>query len=146
MKIPVIYGAELLSEVAHRWKTQINENSKAWSFYEIFPELNHNAVVGYKFPPDLAKKLMIVMLTSESLSPRIKLRYDVTQHLLKEAGIEFQTFNVPRHGRIAEMMDMILAGDYVSFYLAILNQTDPGPVRTIDYLKSELSRSKEPIT
>ena len=140
-KIPVIYGAEFLSEVAHRWKTQINENSKAWSFYEIFPELNHNAVVGYEFPPDLVNKFIVVMLTSDSLSPRIKLRYDITKHLLKEAGVEFQTVSVPRHGKIAEMLDMILMGDYVSFYLAILNQTDPGPVHTIDYLKSELSRS-----
>ncbi|GAG68470.1 unnamed protein product, partial [marine sediment metagenome] len=36
----VIYGAGILAEVAHRWKTQLNENSKAWAFYEVFPELN----------------------------------------------------------------------------------------------------------
>ncbi len=49
-KVAVIYGAGIVSEVAHRWKTQINENSKAWAFYEIFSELNHNATVGYQFP------------------------------------------------------------------------------------------------
>ncbi len=59
-KIAVIYGAGILSEVAHRWKTQINENSKAWAFYETFSELNHNAVVGYQFPQELASKIYVV--------------------------------------------------------------------------------------
>ena len=48
--VAVIYGAEILSEVAQRWKGEFNENSKAWAFFESFPELNHNAVVGYEFP------------------------------------------------------------------------------------------------
>ena len=45
--VVVIYGAEMLSELAQRWKAQFNENSKTWAFFESFPELNHNAVVGY---------------------------------------------------------------------------------------------------
>ena len=63
-KLSVVYGAGILSEVAHRWKTQLNENSKAWAFHEVFPELNHNAVVGYQFPPELADKIVVVMLRS----------------------------------------------------------------------------------
>ena len=43
-KVVVVYGAGILSDVARRWKTQINENTKAWAFFEILPELNHNAV------------------------------------------------------------------------------------------------------
>src|SRR4030043_2009045 len=53
-KIAVIYSAGILSAVARRWKTQINESSKAWAFYETFPELNHNAVAGSHFPSELA--------------------------------------------------------------------------------------------
>ncbi len=34
-RIAVVYGAELVAEAAHRWKTQINENSKAWAFHEV---------------------------------------------------------------------------------------------------------------
>ena len=49
-RVAVIYGTEMFSEVAQRWKGEFNENSKAWSFFETFPELNHNAVVGYEFP------------------------------------------------------------------------------------------------
>ena len=34
----IVYGAGILSSVAYRWKTQINENSKAWAFAETLPD------------------------------------------------------------------------------------------------------------
>jgi hypothetical protein len=32
-------------------------------------------------------------------------------------------------------MSTVLMGDYTSFYLAILYQTDPSPIKNIDFLK-----------
>src|SRR3990172_8928113 len=61
-RLPVVYGAELLAEVAHRWKTQLNESSKAWAFYEPLPEANHNAIIGYDLPPEIARSTAIVFL------------------------------------------------------------------------------------
>jgi glucose/mannose-6-phosphate isomerase len=134
----VVYGAGVLSEVAHRWKTQINENSKAWAFYENIPELNHNAVVGYRFPVDLADKIEVVMLRSALLPERIKLRYQVTGDLMKQAGIDFTV--VDGHGKspLSQVMSLVLFGDYVSYYLAMLYAIDPAPVIAIDYLKKQL--------
>ena len=40
---------------------------------------------------------------------------------------------------LAQMMSLVLFGDYVSFYLALLNAVDPTPVAPIDYLKKRLS-------
>ena len=139
-RLSVIYGAEFLSEVAHRWKTQINENSKAWAFHEVFPELNHNAVVGFKHPASINRHVCVAMLESPSLSPRVRLRYDVTQKLLDRAGIEYRRISAPGRSQVAQMMGLILLGDYVSYYLAILNGERPTPVDAIDYLKSELAR------
>ncbi|MBU4562720.1 bifunctional phosphoglucose/phosphomannose isomerase, partial [bacterium] len=46
--LPLVYGSEgLLEAVAMRWKTQINENSKWPCFWNVFPELDHNEIVGY---------------------------------------------------------------------------------------------------
>ncbi|MCX8126439.1 MAG: bifunctional phosphoglucose/phosphomannose isomerase, partial [Dehalococcoidia bacterium] len=36
-RLLVVYGAGFLTAVAQRWKTQFNENSKSWAFYEVFP-------------------------------------------------------------------------------------------------------------
>jgi glucose/mannose-6-phosphate isomerase len=38
------------------------------------------------------------------------------------------------------MFSLVHLGDWVSFYLAILNGQDPMPVAVIDHLKSELAK------
>jgi len=138
--LPVIYGADILTEAAHRWKTQLNENSKAWAFYEIFPELNHNAVVGYQFPPELASKIVVVLLQSALLPQRIKLRYRVTCQLLDRAEVDYQIVDGEGNSPLSQMMSLVLFGDYVSYYLAILYKIDPAPVKIIDFLKEQLAK------
>jgi glucose/mannose-6-phosphate isomerase len=138
-KLAVIYGAGILSEVAQRWKTQLNENSKAWAFYEVFPELNHNAVVGYEFPPELRKRILVVLLYSSLLHPRISIRYRLTVEILTKAKVSYEPVQAIGESPLAQMMSLVLLGDYVSFYLAILNSVDPTPVAAIDYLKSRLA-------
>jgi len=69
-RLPVIYGAEVLTEVAHRWKTQLNESTKVWSFYEQLPEANHNAIVSSSLPPEVAGLVTAVYLRSPDLHPR----------------------------------------------------------------------------
>jgi glucose/mannose-6-phosphate isomerase len=139
-RLPVIYGAGITGEVAHRWKTQINENSKTTAFYEVFSELNHNSVVGYPLPEELTRQIIVVMLNSSLLHERVHLRWDITQTLLERAGIYYQALNAGGDSALSQMMELILYGDYVSYYLAILNEVDPTPVKAIDYLKNELSR------
>jgi len=140
--LPVIYGADIVSEVAHRWKTQFNENSKAWAFHEVFPELNHNAVVGYQFPEELASKVMVVLLKSALLPHRLQLRYQITCQLLKQAKVSYQTVDGEGSSSLSQMMSLVLFGDYVSYYLAILYKIDPTPVKAIDYLKEQLAKHK----
>jgi glucose/mannose-6-phosphate isomerase len=138
--LAVIYGGGITAEVAHRWKTQINENSKAWAFHEVFPELNHNAVVGYQFPPELASKMLVVLLRSALLPKRIKLRYQVTCQLLERASVVYQIVDGEGTTPPSQMMSLVLFGDYVSYYLAILYKVDPSPVKAIAYLKEQLAR------
>jgi glucose/mannose-6-phosphate isomerase len=139
-KLAVIYGAGVTAAPAHRWKTQFNENGKAWAFHEVFPELNHNAVVGYRFPPQLAAKITVVMLRSGYLSEPILRRYQITGQLLDKAGIGYHLIDGAGKGKLAQMMSLVLFGDYVSLYLAMLNQIDPTPVEEIDFLKRELGK------
>ncbi len=141
--LAVVYGAGLLSEVAHRWKTQINENSKAWAFYEVFPELNHNAVVGYQFPPELAEKIVVVMLRSDRLAQPIRLRYEVTCQLLERDGVRYESVDGEGTSPLSQLLSLVLFGDYVSYYLAMLYRIDPSPVEAIDYLKEQLAQRSQ---
>ena len=142
-KLPVIYGAGITAEVAHRWKTQINENGKSWAFYEALPELNHNAVVGYQFPADLAGETFIVLLGSSLLSERIQLRYRITCQLLEQAQVGYQMVDGEGNSPLSQVMSLVLFGDYVSYYLALLYKIDPTPVEAIDFLKERLARGQE---
>lgn len=141
-RVVIIYGAGILSKVAFRWKTQFNENSKTCAFSECLPELNHNAVVGYRFPPWLAEKAFVILLSSPSLHPRIQTRYNVTGELLAGAGIAHEIIDVKGDSPLTQIMSAVLLGDYVSYYLAMLNEVDPSPVAAIDYLKGRLAGFK----
>lgn len=141
-KLPVVYGAGILSEVARRWKGQFNENSKAWAFFEQLPELNHNAVVGFENYPDLASAVYVLVLSSSSYHPRVAARVRVTSEILKQRRVEHEVLEAKGAGPAAQMVDIITLGDYTSYYLAVLYGTDPTPVSAIDFLKSELARTK----
>jgi len=138
--LSVIYGAGITAEVAHRWKTQVNENSKAWAFHEVFSELNHNAVVGYSFPQELARKIKVILLRSPYLNQRVQIRYQVTGELLDRAGVEYDFVDGEGSSPLSQMMSLILYGDYVSYYMAILYRIDPSPVEAINYLKEQLAK------
>jgi glucose/mannose-6-phosphate isomerase len=139
-RLPVIYGAGIAAEAAHRWKTQINENSKAWGFYEVFPELNHNATVGFPLPGEIASKIRVILLRSPGFSRRIKLRYDITGELLKQAGVAYEYVDSEGQSALAQMVSLVAIGDWVSYYLAILYGVDPSPVKVISYLKDRLAK------
>ena len=138
--LPVIYGAGIAAEAAHRWKTQINENGKAWAFFEVFPELNHNATVGYPFPPEIAQKIRVILLRSPLFNERVKLRYEVTCELLKRAGVAYEFVDSEGKSALSQMMSLVMMGDFASYYLAILYGVDPSPVDVISYLKDQLAK------
>ncbi|RJO61293.1 MAG: bifunctional phosphoglucose/phosphomannose isomerase [Dehalococcoidia bacterium] len=138
----VIYGAEHLSEVAARWKIQVNENVKGWAFNAAFPELSHNSATGYEVPVDISRKTRVVMLRSDSLHPRVLLRYGITANILDKSGVKHEIVDATGKSKLAQMMSLILMGDYVSYYLALLYGTDPYPIKAVEYLKAELGKSK----
>ncbi len=142
-KLPITYGAGPLTEIAHRWKTQLNESSKVWAFYEELPELHHNAIIGYKLPTGIVRDTFVVFLRSEDIiHPRVLLRYNFTERLLRDAGVESLTVRTQGRSALAQMMSLVLFGDYVSGYLALLYEVDPTPTTVIDELKAWLATQK----
>src|SRR3989304_5238416 len=73
-RLPVVFGAGVLAPVAHRWKTQLNENSEVWAAWEELPEADHNTVVGFGLPREVADRVHAVFLYHPLLHPRVILR------------------------------------------------------------------------
>ncbi|RLC98998.1 MAG: bifunctional phosphoglucose/phosphomannose isomerase [Chloroflexi bacterium] len=140
-RLPVVYGAGFLAAVANRWKTQFNENSKHWAFFEVLPELNHNAVVGLGIPQSVRDQVTVLMLRSSMDHPRVQVRWDVTEKLLRREGVTAETVQGRGKSKLAHMLSLIHFNDYVSFYLAMLNGADPSPVEAIAFLKQRLAEA-----
>ncbi len=143
-KVTIVYGAENLIEVAHRWKTQLNENSKVWAFYEELPEANHNALVGYPLPREAIDRLHVVLLYHTMLHPRITIRYEATREALDANGVGYDVVEVKGTAPLSQMLTGILYGDFVSYYLAILNAVSPSPLAAINELKRRLADTPWP--
>ena len=138
-RLPVVVGAGALTAAAHRWKTQLNENSKCWALYEELPELDHNAIVGFGLPEDVVARLHVVFLWHPSLHSRVLLRYEATAEALTEAGVSHERVEAPGSSPLAQVLTAIYLGDLVSYYLGLLNNVEPAPVTAIDRLKVRLA-------
>jgi len=125
-KIPVIYASQDLTDVAAlRWKDQFNENSKAFAFNNVFPELNHNEIVGWEFPAHMLKDMVVVMIRDKKENPQVKKRFEITGNLLKGAASEVLEYHTRGKSIMARLYSIILLGDLTSVYLAFLNGADP---------------------
>lgn len=140
-RIVSIYAAEFLGEVARRWKTQLNENSKQWADFETLPEANHNAVVGYTHPTGNTDSTHVLQLYSPLYHERTRIGMEATRELQDASSIANRLITAQGPTPLAQQLYAILLGDYVSFYLAMLNGVDPTPVAPIDYVKAQLARS-----
>src|SRR5204862_5970849 len=81
-RIPVVYGAGPMQAVARRWKTQLNENAKAWAMFEPMPEANHNAIEGSLNPRELSDALYVMQVRDREEPAEITARYRVVEELL----------------------------------------------------------------
>jgi glucose/mannose-6-phosphate isomerase len=142
-RIPVIYGAATMAAVAHRWKTQFNENAKAWAAWEPMPEANHNAIEGSLNPRDLADALQVIEIRDPEEPPEIADRYRAVAELLGERATNRTTVWAEGPSRLARVFSAVAYGDLVSVYLAILYQTDPTPVTLLAMLKERLARASD---
>jgi glucose/mannose-6-phosphate isomerase len=136
--VPQIAGAGLTAPVAYRWKTQINECAKTPSFSHALPELDHNEIVGWEGASELGR-FSAVFLDDSDLHPRVRQRMELTRGLITaEAASTYRVESVGE-GRAERLVSLILLGDLVSLYLAVLRGVDPGPVVLIERLKAALA-------
>jgi glucose/mannose-6-phosphate isomerase len=138
--IPLIYTTyDYLEGVGIRWKTQINENSKSPVYYGFFPELDHNEIMGWEGAGELVGKFSLILLRDKGESERMTKRIDFTSSLIK--GKADKILEVYSRGEklLSRILSLVYIGDYVSFYLGILNGVAPSEIKSILNLKKRMS-------
>ncbi len=140
-KFPVIYGtSDTTACIAYRWRSQLAENSKTLSSSHVLPEMNHNEIMGWFFPKTILKDTLVVILLDKFDHKRTRGRILITKEMISKHGVEVIEVRREESGLLARLFSLIYMGDYVSFYLAMLNNVDPTSIKAIDYLKNRLAK------
>ena len=133
----VIYSEASIEGVAIRLRQQINENSKSLGWHHVVPEMNHNELVGWA--GGKPEYTVILLRTSYEFS-RSKVRLDISKEIIKKYTPNIIELVAKGDSLIEQSFYHILLGDWISVYLAELNQVDDVEVKVIDYLKGELAK------
>ncbi|MHB8505374.1 MAG: SIS domain-containing protein [Acidimicrobiales bacterium] len=143
--IPVIHGGGAVgAAAAGRWRTQVNENAKRLAFSSPQPELCHNEVCGWA-PSDTsaaglsAAQLTAVHLRHDGEHPQVSRRFDLVRELVLASGTDVLEVRAEGDGELAQLLDLVMFGDYVSLWLAAEAGVDPGPVAVLVDLKRQLT-------
>jgi glucose/mannose-6-phosphate isomerase len=136
--IPVITGAGLTTPIAVRWKTQLNENAKVPAYSQELPEMDHNEIEGWTLAGELGR-FSAVFLDDDDTHPRVKERMDITSRLIRPGAAGCHRVHSRGQTTVERVFSLILLGDLVSLYTAVLRGMDPQPVPLLEALKEQLS-------
>lgn len=140
-KFTVIYSASVYFDFCSiRMRGQLAENAKALASSHLFPEMNHNEIVGWVNPNKLFKDFVVVILRDKQVHPRVSLRMDITRDILKKEGVRVIEIWSSGEELLSRIFSLVYIGDFISYYLAILYGIDPTPVDRVTYLKNQLAK------
>jgi glucose/mannose-6-phosphate isomerase len=138
-KLVVIYGSNGITDaVAYRWRSQIEENGKNLASHHQLPEMNHNELVGWQHPAEVLQRAGVVFLRDKGDHPQVQRRFELTREVIAaKAGAVHEVWS-KGDSLLARVLSVIYLGDFISLYLAYLNNADPTPVQVIESFKTKL--------
>lgn len=138
---PIIYGGNGLGGwAAERWKAQFNENAKVAAFANQVPELVYNEVCGWGQDGDVTRQIFqLFMLRHDYEHPRVMEQMSLLDDLLDEVVGAVHTVAASGDGLLAQALDLMLIGDFVSLHSAVEQEVDPGPTPFIDEIEDRIA-------
>ncbi len=135
-RIPVVYGGPITGSVAYRWKTDFEENAKAFAAAGTLPEMNHNEIEAWSGPQ--ARRLHLVLLRERDETPEIARRFALLRELVGGAAGGVSESWSRGAGTLARLLGLTYLGQWASYYLAMSRGVDPWSVPTLDALKGRM--------
>jgi len=138
---PVVYCYNPYKSAGLRFKDQVNENCKLPARYDVFPELNHNEVMGWEASREVLRRYTLILLRDEEMEPsEVKARIDI----LKErffSQMANSVIEITPKGKtlLGKIFSFIFLLDMISMYLAVLHGRDPVASEAFQILKYEVT-------
>jgi glucose/mannose-6-phosphate isomerase len=135
--IPVVHGAASTVAVGRRWSTQINENALCPAFWTELPEANHNEICGWE-RGRAGAPFAGVFLRDPDQHPRVQRRIELMAAEVERTGAPVVQVESRGESRLERVLSLVLLGDIVSVYMAVLAGIDPTPVEALERFKASL--------
>jgi glucose/mannose-6-phosphate isomerase len=133
--VPFIYGPKLYEGVVYWLGTQLNENSKVPASSGFFPEVFYNVVMGSEASHQILDEICVA-LVRDPIEERVYAGKIATfKELFIARGVKVIELEARGKERLSRMMSILLLGDYMSAYLALLYRKDPSMVDAISRIK-----------
>jgi glucose/mannose-6-phosphate isomerase len=139
-KVPIIYTTTKYKSAARFWKICFNENTKIQSFYNIIPEVNHNEMVGFT---NLLMKPHFIFLESMYNVDRNVKRIKIMKEIFNEHDMPTSEFMMHGRDTLTQLFTTVLFGYWVSYFLAIMYETDPTPVEWVEDFKKRMVANEQ---
>lgn len=141
-KLPIIYCDGRLHAMAVRFQNQLNENAKHLAHVNTFPEMNHNEIVGWQFPEQILSRSQVIYMYSDHDHVRVEKRMEICRDIFEKKSNPIIDIIGEGASLLEQYYYLIHLTDWISYFLAKENNTDPDPVEAIDFLKGELDKIK----
>lgn len=133
--IPLIYFPWGLQAAAIRFKNSLQENAKTHVIIEDVVESCHNGIVSWE------KKSNVQPILIKGVDDHIKTkeRYKILVEYFRQNKIDYKEIISVEGNILSKIVSLIYLLDYSTIYKAVLDKTDPSPVKSIDYVKNRTS-------
>jgi glucose/mannose-6-phosphate isomerase len=132
--IPLIYYPWGLQAAAIRFKNSLQENAKIHAIVEDVVEASHNGVVAW----EKKSEIFPMLLQGHDDYIKTKERWNVLKTYFDNNEITYQEISSINGNILSKLIHLVYLLDYTSIYKAVLSNTDPTPVKSIDFIKSKL--------
>ena len=132
--IPLIYYPWGLQSAAIRFKNSLQENSKCHVIIEDIVESCHNGVVAWE------RKSNVQPIFIKGVDDHIKTneKNAILKEYFQENKIEYREIISVEGDILSKIINLIYILDYCSIYKAVIRETDPTPVKSIEFIKNKL--------
>jgi len=134
--IVCIYSPGGLKAAAIRYKNCLQENAKTHAIVEDIIESCHNGIVACE------KESVVRPILIKGKDDHVKTseRINILKEYFENKKINYKIVNSVEGNILSKITNLTYLFDYSTIYTSVLNNIDPTPVNSIDFVKSKLRR------
>ena len=132
--IPIIYYPFGLQSASIRFKNSLQENAKMHAACEDVIEASHNGIVSWEKKSDV----MPILIRGSEDHIKTKERYEILKEFFIKKKIKYEEIISVEGNILSKLITLIYLLDYATIYKAVIDNIDPSPVKSIEFIKKNI--------